>query len=78
MPNVTPKIHFLRLSEIWYYIHLSRINLRPPMWSLRKLNTVHSSKYTSKNVWIYSLKDATVTLEKIEEAFFKPNGMTVY
>jgi hypothetical protein len=39
---------------------------------------VQSSKYTSRNLWINSLKVATIIRENTARAFFKPKGMNVY
>jgi hypothetical protein len=48
------------------------------MFSFNKLNTIQSSKYTSRNLWIKSLKVVTTIQEKIAGELFKPKGMTIY
>jgi len=42
------------------------------------MNTIQSSKYTSKNLWTNSLKVAATILENTASVFFKPNGIIVY
>ena len=78
IPKGTQNMHFFKFKEIWYCLHVSSISLKLPICFLSNPNTIQSSNYTYRNLWIYSLKFATNTLENIVGAFFSPKGINVY
>jgi len=78
IPKGTQNRHFLRLSMIWYLGQVYIIRWKIVMWCLTSQNTIQSSKYTSRNLWINSLNSATTTCENITGVFFNPNEIMVY
>jgi hypothetical protein len=78
IPNGAQKIHFFRFKEIWNCLHLSNIKNIVLIWPFNKMNIVQSSKYTSRNLSINSLKVVKTTPKNTVGAFFNLKGMIVY